>query len=256
MVKADVKGKWSSDNMLTEFKLLESYPVSSDGVLAEVRVIERKKSFVKEYFLSLSEFGEGTEALIRDLKNSIIAESSIKADALLDQKFVDELKDKFRKRADQLISIELPSVSETTKNELIGALLHEMLGLGRIEMILADGNLEEIVVNKSKEPVWVYHKKYGWLKTNIYISSEEDIHNYGSIIARRVGKQITTLDPLLDAHLTTGDRVNATLFPISNDVFGKRWSLSLILFFRAGLLLEKQLFWVFVFPLSSPITVF
>ena len=31
-----------------------------------------------------------------------------------------------------------------------------------------------------------------------------------------MGKEITTLNPLMDAHLKTGDRVNATLFPISS----------------------------------------
>jgi len=35
------------------------------------------------------------------------------------------------------------------------------------------------------------------------------------MIGRKVGRQITSLNPLMDAHLTTGDRVNATLFPIS-----------------------------------------
>ncbi len=213
----EVRGKWSSDKMLDEFNLIELYKVVADEVAADVRIVERKKSFVNEYFLSLPDFGEGTHALLKEIKNSIISEASIKADSLIDQKFVDNLKDRFRKRADQIISVELPTADNDTKGALIGHLLQEMLGLGKMEMILADANLEEIVVNKSKEPVWVYHKKYGWLKTNVYLGSEDDIHNYGSIIARRVGKQITTLEPLLDAHLTTGDRVNATLFPISND---------------------------------------
>ena len=44
---------------------------------------------------------------------------------------------------------------------------------------------------------------------------EEQILNYSNMIARRVGRQITTLNPLLDAHLLTGDRVNAVLYPIS-----------------------------------------
>ena len=58
-----------------------------------------------------------------------------------------------------------------------------------ISLGINDGNLEEIVVNQSKEPVWVYHKKYGWLRTNIFMQSEEAIENYSSIIARRVSKQ-------------------------------------------------------------------
>jgi len=90
-----------------------------------------------------------------------------------------------------------------------------MIGLGEIEYILADPRTEEVVVNSSKDVIWVFHKVYGWLKTNIRIKSEEMIMNYASRIAREVGREITHLEPLLDAHLTSGDRVNATLFPIS-----------------------------------------
>ncbi|MDY6788718.1 MAG: ATPase, T2SS/T4P/T4SS family, partial [Candidatus Nanohaloarchaea archaeon] len=54
-----------------------------------------------------------------------------------------------------------------------------------------------------------------WLKTDLHIDTEEEIKNYASMIGRRVGKQISKLHPLLDAHLITGDRTNATLSPIS-----------------------------------------
>lgn len=203
--------------MEEEFIPLEEYYVESDGLKAKIYVIERRKSFVKEYLINLPSFGSGTSALMKELKNSLIAEAVIKADSLIDPAFIESLKKHFKERAQKILSVELPKTPADEKNELIGALMQEMLGLGKLEMILADPNLEELVVNQSREPVWVYHKKHGWLKTNIFINSEEEIHNYGSIIARRVGKQITTLDPLLDAHLTSGDRVNATLFPISNN---------------------------------------
>ncbi|OYT41267.1 MAG: hypothetical protein B6U86_02670 [Candidatus Altiarchaeales archaeon ex4484_43] len=71
------------------------------------------------------------------------------------------------------------------------------------------------MVNSSKDVVWAYHKKHGWLKTNIQIPTEDMIMNYSARIAREVGREITHLEPLLDAHLSTGDRINATLFPIS-----------------------------------------
>ena len=66
------------------------------------------------------------------------------------------------------------------------------------------------------ENIRVYHKVHGWLETNVMPQNEAQIHNYSNIIARRVGRQITTLDPLLDAHLITGDRANAVLFPIAS----------------------------------------
>ena len=45
--------------------------------------------------------------------------------------------------------------------------------------------------------------------------NEEMIYDYASMIARKVGRQINVLNPMLDAHLPTGDRVNSTVFPIS-----------------------------------------
>jgi flagellar protein FlaI len=91
----------------------------------------------------------------------------------------------------------------------------EMYGLGELELLIGDPKLEEIIINSSEIPVAVYHKKYGWMKTNVCIRAEEMTRNYAEQIARKVGRQISMLNPILDAHLPNGDRVNATLFPIS-----------------------------------------
>ncbi len=197
-------------------KVLKTYRLEVDNVEVDVEIIEKSASFVSIYYLNFPEYGPGTKALLQNLKNSIITDISIDAEKMLDAKFIESLKEKFAFRAESTLARELPDMEEKTKKTLIGILLQEMLGLGRIEFLLSDHNLEEIVVNAAKDPVWVYHKEFGWLKTNIYIEPEEEIQNYAAIIARRVGKQITTLHPLLDAHLVTGDRANATLYPISS----------------------------------------
>jgi flagellar protein FlaI len=213
--KAEAKAEYAIDSSSIE-KFFESYEMVVDGVNAEVNIISRKRAFVKEYFLNFPNYGKGTDALLKNLKTTLIMETSIQTENLVDQKHLDEIKATLSEKAEKLLEKELATSSESERKTLIGLLLQEMLGIGKIEFLIADGNLEEIVVNTSKEPAWVYHKKHGWLMTNVFIPTEGDIQNYGSIIARRVGKQITTLSPLLDAHLTSGDRVNATLFPISN----------------------------------------
>ena len=196
-------------------KVLESYEIESDHITLEVNVVAKEDEFVRIYHLSVPEFGQGTRALLNDLKNRIITEARISPEKSMDARFVAQLKDEFGKKARTALERELPTTSAKVREVLVGLLLQQMLGIGEIEFLLSDGNLEEIVVNSSREPIWVYHKKYGWLKTNIAIESEADIQNYASIIARRVGKQITILNPLLDAHLVSGDRANATLQPIS-----------------------------------------
>jgi flagellar protein FlaI len=91
-----------------------------------------------------------------------------------------------------------------------------LFGLGEIEILDQDDWLEEIIINNSKSPIGVYHRKFGWLKSNIYMSDEESIFNYASQIGRRTGRTIATLTPILDARLETGDRVCATLSPVSS----------------------------------------
>jgi flagellar protein FlaI len=100
-------------------------------------------------------------------------------------------------------------------DNLSDLVLNEMYGLGELETLIGDSKLEEIIINSANMPVSVYHTKFGWLKTNIWMRSEDATKNYAEQIARKVGRQISTLNPILDAHLGSGDRANATLYPVS-----------------------------------------
>ncbi len=196
-------------------KVLASYRVESEGVPAEIAVVEKPGEYVNIYELRHTRIKAATAAALNYLKEKIIENVNIKISEILDPRESERVKKRIVEKAHELVQTELAGLGEEEENVLVGRLAQEMLGLGELELVLADDNLEEVVVNSSKEPVWVYHKKFGWLKTNVVIPTEEQIHNYASIIGRKVGRQITNLDPLMDAHLTTGDRVNATLFPIS-----------------------------------------
>jgi len=133
----------------------------------------------------------------------------------LDIKMAQQLNEKFSKLAKQMMKEQMPHLSPQKLDFISGKLVQEMLGLGNIEFLLNDDLIEEICVNSSQTPVWVYHRHYGWIKSNLFIDTEHQIWNYSSSIARRVGRQINTQSPFLDAYLPTGDRVNATLIPIS-----------------------------------------
>ncbi len=198
-----------------DIRVIESYKVEADGVEAEVEIVESISEYVPMYILKSPKIDVATKAILNAIREELIKMVEISTKEFVDPGAVTNLKKRFRAKALEMIESYLPTLSEREKNILAGSLIHEMLGLEDIEFFIADPHLEEIVVNSSKEPVWVYHKKYGWLKTNLYVDSEEKIYNYASAIGRRVGRQITNLHPLMDAYLPTGDRVNATLFPIS-----------------------------------------
>jgi archaeal flagellar protein FlaI len=197
-------------------EVIDSYQIEADKVPAQITIIKRPEEYTPLYDVKFPTVELGTQAVLDSIKEKLIEIVNIEVSEILDPKAMEGIKKRFLESAFATITKELPKVSENEKNILAGYLIHEMLGLGRIEVILNDDNLEELVINNSSESVWVFHKKHGWLKTNIVIPSEEQIYNYSSLIGRKVGRQINNLSPLMDAHLLTGDRVNSTLFPISS----------------------------------------
>lgn len=195
-------------------KIIDKYKLNVDDVSALIKIVKAIGENPK-YKLIKPKIAGPTLALLDEIKSRLIEEIGLTPEEVLDPKIAKKLKERFREKAFSLLTSYLKNISEKTKKHLTGTLIHESLGLGNVEFLLSDIYLEEIVINSSKEPMRVYHKKYGWLETNIIIQNEEQILNYSNIIARRIGKQITTLNPVLDAHLITGDRVNAVLYPIS-----------------------------------------
>ncbi len=193
---------------------LDSYNISLDELTLEVKILD-VGDYVAHYQVFLPDIDFVTSALLDETKRSLVGEIQFETQNILSPDRFRELKVRFLERSKEKLSNVLKKASEEDISMLSRMIVNDMIGLGDIEYLLADGYLEEIVVNDSKDAVWTYHKRHGWLKTNIQIPTEDMIMNYSARIAREVGREITHLEPLLDAHLATGDRVNATLFPIS-----------------------------------------
>jgi flagellar protein FlaI len=194
----------------------QEYTVDYEGIQAEIRISQEKKEYVPTYRISYPKIEQATRAVLDTIREEIVTQMTLNTDEILNPENMEDIKKKFLKRAGDMLKKELPHLPEKDGQILVGILMQESLGLGPLEFLIKDQNLEEIVINSSKEPVWVYHRKFGWLKTTIVIGNETAIYNYSAQIGRRVGTQITNLNPLMDAYLTTGDRANATLFPISS----------------------------------------
>lgn len=196
-------------------KDIESYIFDNDGIKVMARVVYHPDDFVLHYNLSVRGLSEGTRLVLNTLRGELITTVKLDVTDIMDSRKRNIVKQKFESHANVLLSKHFPSLSENDKKVLTAYLIQNSLGLGDLEAPLHDEKLEEIVINSSRDPVWVYHKKYGWCKTNIIMKTEDAIYDYAAMIGRRVGKQINILNPLMDAHLSSGERVNATLYPVS-----------------------------------------
>ncbi len=193
-------------------RILENYEIEVDG--AKVKVEIKRDLLGMSYNIYLPKISPATATLLDEIRNELISISTVSMQELTDPAAFNSIKERFISDARNILKGKLPNINQEVESFLVGILMQEMLGLGSIEFLIDDPSLEEIVIPSAKENIRVYSKKYGWLLTNIKIEKEEEIVNYSNIIARRVGRQITVLSPLLDAHLVTGDRVNAVLYPI------------------------------------------
>ncbi|MBR9700034.1 type II/IV secretion system ATPase subunit, partial [Candidatus Woesearchaeota archaeon] len=195
--------------------VIEEYEFNSDNIPVVIRIFRSPHEFVPIYKISISSISANTEIILERIRKELIKEVNLGMVALTDQNREGLAERRFKETIVSLIKKYFPDVGEKTVEFLSSYLIQKSLGMGNVEILDDDPYLEEICINNANEPVWVYHKKHGWLKTNVVLKDEDQIKHYSSMLGRKVGRQISILDPLMDANIEAGDRVNATLRPIS-----------------------------------------
>lgn len=203
----------SEDKLIGEKYL--TYSIEADKVPATISIMDIKGQSRPIYHITIPEIGAYTSLFLEYVRDELARSVSIQTDEIMDPRKSDKIKKRFYEAAEKLIKNEL-EIDEQTLNIFAGLLLHRMHGLGDIELLMADNWLEEVAINSSAQPLSVYHRKFGWLKTNIRINSEEEIYNYASQIGRKTSREINLFSPIMDTYLLSGDRITATLFPISS----------------------------------------
>lgn len=129
---------------------------------------------------------------------------------------VNERREFFKKRILEIIdaSPEL-GIAPTKIDFYADTIVREMIGYSALDLLLVDDQLEEIMVIAPNKPVYVFHRQHEMIQTNVVFGRDDDIRAIIDRVARDVGRRIDVKDPLLDARLPDGSRVNATIPPIS-----------------------------------------
>ena len=114
------------------------------------------------------------------------------------------------KTARLLISELSISLDEETYNKLFYYLFRDFVGLNEIEAIMKDYFIEDIECNGVDAPIYIVHRIYRNIKTNIVYKDIEQLASFVEKLAQKGGRYISYANPLLDATLPDGSRVNAT----------------------------------------------
>jgi len=101
------------------------------------------------------------------------------------------------------------------REELAERVVRDSVGLGPIEVLLADPAVEEVMVNG---PDHVYIERKGLLEeTDVRFESEDELRNAIERILAPLGRRIDELSPMVDARLADGSRVNVVIPPLAID---------------------------------------
>ena len=104
-------------------------------------------------------------------------------------------------------------LSTKAENKLIDQVVFSLVGLGPLEPLLRDEAVSEIMVNG---PQNIFIESAGILKKSPYtFQNEEQLRNIINRIVGPVGRRIDESQPLVDARLPDGSRVNAIIPPLS-----------------------------------------
>lgn len=109
------------------------------------------------------------------------------------------------------------NVSNEYLNHLSRRFMRDIIGYGEIDPLIQDDDLEEIMIIGTSKPIFVYHRKYGMMKTNLQFSDEGELRDLIDSIARQINRRIDQESPILDGRLIDGSRINATIPPVSAD---------------------------------------
>ena len=101
-------------------------------------------------------------------------------------------------------------ISESAYKRIFYYLFRDFIGLNEIEPLIRDYFIEDIECNGIDTPVYIIHRLYRNLKTNIRYKSIDYLASFTEKLSQRCGKYISYASPLLDGSLPDGSRVNAT----------------------------------------------
>ena len=114
---------------------------------------------------------------------------------------------------DAIISEDAPELSRRDRASIAKNVLDEITGFGPLEVLLEDSSVSEIMVNGPKQ---IYVERRGKLvKAPVTFQDDEHVRRIIDRIVSPLGRHIDDSNPMVDARLPDGSRVNAVIPPVS-----------------------------------------
>ena len=175
--------------------------------------VEERPSKLQEIRVKRQAPSAGSRDAYQDLKTRIQNKLISELDPGMDISQTGEVRSTIEEMFESILMEENIVLSRNERRRLFEQIVAEILGLGPLEPLLADESVTEIMVNGPKN---IYIERAGKLERTT-ASFENDEHTMRIIdrIVAPLGRRVDESQPMVDARLPDGSRVNAVIPPIS-----------------------------------------
>ncbi|MBU2565206.1 MAG: Flp pilus assembly complex ATPase component TadA [Candidatus Thermoplasmatota archaeon] len=186
------------------FEEIEVYPIIEP--YAYVRILYNKKEHTRFYEVVEPSLTEKEKEMLGVIENAFIKSLGVSVEEL-DKEPVKHLREAMN---DIIKAYSLP-IPREAEDKTFYFIKRDMLGFGKIDVLTNDPNIEDISCNGPGIPLYIYHRRYESMETNIVYEDAASLESYVIRLAQRCGKHISTSTPLIDSTLMDGSRIVMTL---------------------------------------------
>ena len=109
-----------------------------------------------------------------------------------------------RTAMDKVIKSYGMKINKKSKSKLFYYLRRDLIGYGRMDVLMNDPNVEDVSLDGTDIPIFAYHRKFESVETTCKWETDDLLESYVIKLAQRCGKHISVADPLIDATLMDG----------------------------------------------------
>ncbi|MEM2159956.1 MAG: type II/IV secretion system ATPase subunit [Candidatus Nitrosotenuis sp.] len=178
------------------------------------------------YVIIEPQLSKNDETNFKVIKKLLISELDITLNSIKTKKdAARELKSKILELI-RKYNMEIPT---RTLSKITYYAIRDFVYLGKIEPLMRDHLIEEISCDGVNVPLYIWHREFESVPTNITFENDDELNNFVQKMSYIGGKHASLANPIVDAALPDGSRVNLTL---GNEIT-KRGSTFTIRRFRA-----------------------
>jgi len=188
-----------------QVKELDFYPLNEP--FAYVKIMKNEETLEKFYKVIEPHLSENEQKSLNFVWETLMKTFNIRMDELESRNVENYLSEKI----DQIINEYEVNVKAVTMKKILYYIIRESSGFGKIDPLMKDPNIEDISCDGAGVPIFLYHRKYGSVRSNIKFKDEEELSYFVVRLAQKCGKHISIAEPMLDATMPDGSRIQMTL---------------------------------------------